>query len=83
MIYRDRELAELRKVYILIGAEVALTDAGEIDLSKVHPHAMFIAQSRALGGMLDELLAQRKRRSVAAKPAPRKKPIPRKKATKR
>jgi hypothetical protein len=83
MTYRDRELAELHKAYAFIGAEVSLTDTGEIDLTKVHPHAMFIAQSRALGGMLDELLARRKKRRVAAKPITRKKPSPRKKVVKR
>lgn len=68
MKYLDRELAELQVLYatVLSGRELCLTECGEIDLTKVVTGALSVAQARALGSMLDEVLS-------ALKPVPKRK----------
>ena len=67
MSFRDRELAELRRIYAGLSGtpEVPLADSGEINLKVVNTWALLFAQNRALGAMLDEMTAPKKRKVPA------------------
>lgn len=70
--YKHRELAELQAIYAISpdpNSREVSTVNGEIDLTKSGAFLVIMAQNRAIGAMLDELLS-------AKVPPKRKRPIP-------